>query len=364
MPCRRPFAALSALLLPVLLVMGGCSDAAYYWQAGMGQLEIINARRPISEVLQDPEAAQDLKVKLRLVLDAQVFGTANLGFSDDRHFRYYSDVGRKYVSWLVVASDAYAVKEFRHCFLIVGCLGYRGFFAKADADAFSAELAEAGYDVLVRPVRAYSTLGWFDDPVLSTYIRSPDFRLVATIFHEQAHGLLFVNGDTAFSESFATFVEEEGVRRYLVGRGGPDSAQLERYLTLNADQRRFREIVLGGRGRLENLYASQLPRAEMTGEKQRLFALLKADYQKAKKSFKIASYDAWFDRELNNAHLVGFEHYRSWLRAFQAMFDRNGRDFTRFYAAARELAEQPREVRDARLKSLEEETEGGRIADS
>ena len=352
----------SVLLL--LLWIGGCSDVAFYWQAGMGQLNILNARRPISEVLEDPEVSDLVKAKLRLVINAQTYGKEVLGMPDEHQFRYYSDIERKYVSWLVVASEAYAVKGYQNCFLIVGCLGYRGFFDKADGDEFAAELAGQGYDVLIRPVRAYSTLGWFDDPVLSSYIRSPDTQLIATIFHEQAHGILFVKGDTAFSESFSTFVEQEAVRRYLQTRGGSGARQLEHYLGLIADQRRFREIVLRGRKRLERLYASDIPRGEMAQQKKLQFQTLREDYQKEKKSFKITSYDGWFERELNNAHLVEFQQYRSWLEAFQVLFERNGRKLESFFAAAMKLAELPREERDARLRVLENGMEEKPIADS
>lgn len=351
-------------VLLLLLWIGGCSDVAYYWQAGMGQLDILNARRPISEVLEDSEVSDVVKVKLRLVINAQRFGKDVLGMPDEHQFRYYSDIERKYVSWLVVASEAYAVKGYQNCFLIVGCLGYRGFFDKADGDQFAAELAGQGYDVLIRPVRAYSTLGWFDDPVLSSYIRSPDTQLIATIFHEQAHGILFVKGDTAFSESFSTFVEQEAVRRYLQTRGGNGARQLEHYLGLIADQRRFRKIVLRGRKRLERLYASDISRGEMARQKKLQFQSLREDYQKEKKSFKIVSYDGWFERELNNAHLVGIQQYRSWLQAFQGLFERNGRNLESFFAAAVELAELPREKREARLRALENSREEKPVADS
>lgn len=362
---RRAIAAGPVLFLLLLgLSAGGCSEIAYYWQAGMGQLEILNARRPIAEVLEDPEVPEVVKAKLRLIIDAQVFGGDVLALPDEYQFRYYSDIGRKYVSWLVVASEAYALKSYQNCYFIVGCLGYRGFFDKADSEEFAEGLARQGYDVLLRPVRAYSTLGWFDDPVLSTYIRSADAQLIATIFHEQAHGVLFVKGDTAFSESFSTFVEREGVRRYLMklGDGGRDA--LKRYLAVNEDQERFRRIVLRGRERLERLYASKIARAEMDRQKLRIFEELREDYQKQKKSFKIASYDGWFDRELNNAHLVGFEQYRSWLKAFENLFQRSGRDFAGFFVLARELAGMPRDKRDARMKSLESGVEDKRIADS
>jgi len=259
-----------------------------------------------------------------------------------------------------VASEAYAIREVPQCFWIVGCLGYRGFFAKEDADGFAEDLAGEGYDVLVRPVRAYSTLGWFDDPVLNTFLQGGELTLVSTIYHEQAHALLFISGDTAFNESFASFVEEEAVRRFLAGEGERGRALLERYAAWNADKRRFRAIVLRGRARLEALYGSDVPRTAMAVEKEQLFGLMREDYQKEKKSFRIASYDGWFDQPLNNAYLVGVQQYRSWVDAFRRLFRREGEDFVRFFRAARALSELSRETRDARLQQLERET----VADS
>ena len=354
-------ARLIRLLAPLALavLLAGCSDAAYYWQAGLGQWDILSRRRAIGEVLADPQVDEQVKAKLRLVLRVQAFGRERLGLTAASQFHYYSDLGREYVTWLVVASDAYAIKEYQHCYFIVGCLGYRGFFAKEEAGEFAAELAEEGYDVLVRPVRAYSTLGWFDDPVLNTFINSGDLNLISTILHEQAHTLMFVKGDTAFNESFSTFVEEEGVRRFLEQEPS-GAARLTRYHAINEERRRFRELVIRGRERLERLYASGLAQAKLAAEKPRLFLMLKEDYQRERNSFKIVSYDGWFNRKLNNAHLVGMQHYRSWVKAFRVLFDQHGGDFARFYEAVRELAERPKDEREARLKSLEEK----RIANS
>ncbi len=340
----------------MLLVMGlvGCSELAYYWQAGQGQLEILRKRRSIEEVLADEAVPKEVKAKLSLVLDVRAYGEQALAMPVGEGFKYYADLGREYVSWIVVASEPYAIKEYKHCYLIVGCLGYRGFFKKRDADDFSQGLAGEGYDVFVRPVRAYSTLGWFDDPVLSTYIHSGDLRLVATIIHEQAHAILFVKGDTDFNESFSTFVEEQGVKLFLSNRGEAGKKQLVQYYARKKEERLFRQIVLKGRERLEGMYEKPMPMEKRVVEKARLFELLRQDYQKEKSSFKILSHDAWFEQELNNAHLVGIQQYHSWVPAFKVLFEQEEGDFLRFYRAVEKLAELPQEERETRLKTLEE----------
>lgn len=340
-------------LMLAAVMLQGCGEIGYYWQAGVGQLEIIGKRRPIEEVMADETVAPEVKAKLSLVLGAQAYGEQSLALPEGARFKYYADLERDYVSWLVVASLPFAIKEYENCFLIVGCLGYRGFFDKSDAEAFARELAADEYDVLVRPVRAYSTLGWFDDPVLSTYIRYGDSRLIGTVIHEQAHRVLFVEDDTAFNESFATFVEEEGLRLYLAARGEGGGGLLEEYLSRKEDQELFRRIVLAGRERLERMYLLERPVEEKRAEKARLFELMREDYRNRKNSFKIINYDGWFKQELNNAHLVGIHQYHSRVAAFRALFEREERDFIRFYAAAKELAGLPPQSREARMKTLE-----------
>ena len=342
--------------LVLAFLLSGCSDVAYYWQAGLGQLEILRKRRPIGEVLEDPGVGEETKAKLRLVRRAQAFGREELALPEGASFHYYTDLERDFVSWLVVASEPFTFRAFRNCFPVVGCLNYRGFFERADANGFAGGLEGEGLDVWVRPVSAYSTLGWFDDPVLNTTLRAADLQIVATVLHEQAHQVLFVKGDTAFNESFATFVEREGVPRFLEGQGGQGDAQLARYEALHEDRQRFRAILLRGKARLQGLYGSGRPTAEMVAEKARLFAQMRQDYQNERGSFKLASYDSWFAQDLNNAHLVGVEQYQSWVGAFQALFDRSGQDFARFYAAAKELADLTPEGRLTRMQTLAKES--------
>jgi predicted aminopeptidase len=354
---RRSWRRLQQWLVPLLaalaLLLGGCSGLAYYWQAGLGQWEILHKRRPIAEVLADPAVSAEVKRKLRLVLSVQDFATAQLALPVEGHYTTYADLGRPYVSWLVVAAPALSLEAHRFCYPIVGCLGYRGFFAREDADALAAGLRGEGLDVLVRPVRAYSTLGWFNDPVLNTFLAGDDTELMGTIIHEQTHRRYFLKGATDFNESFAEFVQDEGVHRYL-SQPGQDPALIARYDDIRADEKRFREIVLRGRARLAELYASHLSDAEKLARKPALFQALREDYQKRRASFKLLNYDGWFAQPLNNATLVGVAQYARRIGAFHELFIESGRDFARFYAAVEALGGLPPGQRDARLNELEQ----------
>ena len=346
------FAALALAL--GLAGLSACSELDFYWQAGVGQMEILNKRRPIEEVLRDDGVSGEIKAKLRIILRAQDFATRRLGLPKEGHYRYFTDLGRKYVSWLVVAAQPLSMSEYTFCYPFVGCLGYRGFFKKTDAEALAGRLRRKKLDVQVRPVRAYSTLGWFDDPVLNTFLNGHEMELAGTLIHEQTHRLFFLKGDTAFNESFATLVEEEGLRLYVAEFFQDGGALMRRYGNVRADRLRFREIVLRGRARLERMYRSSLSDAEKMRRKPKLFESMREDYRKQRESFKILNYDGWFNQPLNNAHLSGFAQYSLYVKAFRVLFEENGGDFKRFYKAVEALAELDPPERRAGLKKLEQ----------
>lgn len=334
--------------------LGGCG-VGYYWQAGLGQWEIVRQRRPIAEVLHDPQVQEQTKARLRLVLEVQEFGSARLGLDPRGQYRTYTDLRRPQVSWLVVAARPYAFESYRSCFPIVGCFGYRGYFARGGADAFAAELRGGGWDVLVRPVRAYSTLGWFEDPVLNTFLEGDPLALMGTILHELAHHHLYLEGDTVFNESYATVVEEEGVRQFLRERRPAEPGLYRRHEALQADRALFLRIVEGGRQRLEALYRSGIPEPELRAEKARRYAALRADFDSQRASFRIAKYQGWFHQPLNNAHLVEIGQYHQRERAFLGLLRREGGEFPRFLAAVAALAAQPKAARDSALDALAKE---------
>ena len=257
---------------------------------------------------------------------------------------------RPFVVWNVFAADELSVAPKEWCFPFAGCVGYRGYFSQVRAEQFGEELQREGLDVFVTGIPAYSTLGWFDDPVLNTVMRYPDAQLAQLIFHELAHQVVYVPGDTVFNESFAVAVEMEGVDRWLTRDGDAGKrADFELY-----EQRKgaFIDLVMKYRGNLGTLYASAAPDTEKRRKKAETFAAMKADYLTLKSSWGgHAGYDRFFARELNNAHLVPVATYSELVPGFRRVLAENGGDFKRFYAAVKAIAKLPKEQRQAKLKA-------------
>ena len=248
-----------SLLAAAVALLPGC----YYGHLARGQLDLLSKRVPIAEVLADPATDAALRRKLERALDARAFASRELGLPDNASYTSYADLGRPYAVWNVFAAPELALEPHEWCYPFLGCLAYRGFYDRARAEAAAAELKEQGLDVYVAGIPAYSTLGWFDDPLLNTMNGEED-ALAGTIFHELAHQVHFVDGDTAFNESFATFVEQEGLRRYL--KDAPElaaaAARRERW------QEDFVALMLGARERLAAIYASEAPDADKRERKR------------------------------------------------------------------------------------------------
>jgi len=275
-----------------------------------------------------------------------------LHLPDNGSYRRYADLQRPYVVWNVFAAEEFSTQPKQWCFPIAGCVGYRGYFAKADAETFAAELRAQALDVYVAGVPAYSTLGWMDDPVLNTFVHYPEAEVARLMFHELAHQVVYLPGDTTFNESFASTVELEGVHRWLEHTGSTQGV-----VALEAAQRRsreFTELVVRYRDRLAALYASGKPAPEMRAEKARAFAQMREAYGQLKRSWGgFSGYDGWFAQPLNNAQLASVAVYTELVPAFQALLADCGGDLQRFYAAAGELATLDQTTRVERLARLE-----------
>jgi len=334
--------------------MVACSTLRYYSQAVSGHLDLMRRTAPIEEQLARDAVPAALKAKLQAVLRIRAFASSELGLPDNGSYRRYADLGRQYVAWNVFAAPEFSVEAIRSCFPVAGCVGYRGYFAEADALAESAALRGQGHDVHVGGVPAYSTLGWFDDPVLSTFIHYPETELARLIFHELAHQLLYVNGDTRFNESFATTVEQAGVERWLAANAndsGNDRARAG-YARAQAMKREFVALILKYRTMLEQYYRLDLPVEEKRLGKARLFADMEDEYRQLKISWGgFAGYDRWFSAKPNNATLASVALYTELVPALRALLEHERGDLRRFYAAAQVLAKLPKDQRDARLAS-------------
>jgi predicted aminopeptidase len=343
--------AARALLLGVCCtLLSGCASV-YLVQAAAGEWRVLRARVPIDSVVADPRTPSTVRERLTGVRAAREFASRELGLPDNKSYRTYADIRRPFVVWNVVAAPEFSVTPKHWCFPVAGCVAYRGYFKERRAREFAAALAVRGYDVVVDGVPAYSTLGRFADPVLSSMLRYGDDDLAATIFHELAHQLLYVRGDSQFNEAFATTVEEVGLTRWLEAQGAAD-----RIARLRADQA-MSEAVIGlletRRARLAPLYATQLPRAAMRAQKAALLAQLAADINALEQRQRVhyPLYDEWIARGLNNADLVSVATYFACVPGFRRLLAHAGGDLPRFYDAVRALAREPRPVRHATLCS-------------
>jgi predicted aminopeptidase len=327
------------LILASAAALAGCETLAYYGQAAGGQLAIAARARPLQDVLADPSADAALKARLRSAAAIREYAARALGLAEDGAYRSYAELGRPYVLWNVVATPEFSLEPVQSCFPIAGCVSYRGYFERADALRHAAERRAAGDDVLVYGVPAYSTLGWFDDPLLSTFIAYPDAELARLLFHELAHHVAYVKDDSSFNESFAATVEREGLRRWLRDTGRQDDAA--RMAGVRERRAAFERLVEETRARLRALYAHPIDPPEMRRRKREALAPLRP---------WLAQLRGLEDAEPNSAFLASHATYTEKLPAFERLLAEAGGDLPRFYARVRALARLPREARDAALR--------------
>lgn len=323
------------LALIALVLCSGCETISYYGQAIGGQLHLLASARPLDAWLGDPATPQELRHRLQTAQQIREFASRNLGLPDNASYTSYADLGRPYVVWNVFATPEFSVEPKRECFPFTGCVPYLGFFSESAARAEAARLKRKGLDVHLGGVLAYSTLGWFNDPLLSTFIRYPDAQVARLVFHELAHQVAYARGDTTFNESFAVVVEEEGVRRWLEAQGR--EADLARFRAAQTRKRAFATAVKETRGRLAAVYASRASASEMRSRKR-------AEFDRLREQFPGA-----VPAEPNNAFLVSIALYTDMVPAFERLLAESGGDLPRFYARVHELAKSNRAVRDTLL---------------
>jgi predicted aminopeptidase len=352
MKSRRalPRLGLGALALSLLT---GCADLGYYWQSASGHIDLMRAARPVPQWLQDPTVSEPLKAKLELAQRIRRFAVAELGLPDNASYKSYADLHRAAAVWNVVAAPPHSLTLKTWCFPVAGCVGYRGYYDEAAARAEAAAQGGQGLESVVYPVPAYSTLGWMNwaggDPLLSTFIGYPEGELARLVFHELAHQVLYVAGDTMFNESFATAVERIGGARWLQTQAG-EAARLE-YAQFDARRRAFRELTANTRRTLSDIYASQAAQdkdwATVDAQKKAAMDAFRQRYAELRAGWsgpRQGAYDGWVSRA-NNALFGAQAAYDDLVPGFEALFEREGRDWPRFYAAAKRLAELPKAER-------------------
>ncbi|WP_455207776.1 aminopeptidase [Kaarinaea lacus] len=341
----------SALIFSLVVFTLGCSNLGYYAQSIAGGYEVLSKREPITEVLQDPSVTQDIKDKLQEVLKIREFASSELQLPDNDSYRTYVDLQRPYVVWNVFAAPEFSMQMKEWCFLFVGCVRYRGYFAEQEAERYAAELKQDGLDIYVSGVEAYSTIGWFDDPVLNTIIKRDEIRLAGLIFHELSHQEVFIKGDTAFNEGFSVTVELEGVKRWLQHKGSPDLMQ--QYQLRKDRHKLFVALVNQARDRLEKLYETDDDAQMKRDKKAAIIDEMRQQYRQLKAGWDgYAGYDRWFAQPINNAQIAAVTTYRDYVPAFQVLLAQKKYDMRSFYEAVAELGELSKKERNQAIQDL------------
>jgi predicted aminopeptidase len=357
------------MLFGVSFIPGFCTlllliwPFGYYFQAIHGEFQLLAHRHSIDKLIANPRTSPNLKQQLMLVQQLRAFAKNELKLPVDGNYDKYVDVHRKYVVWDVQASPEFSLapKVWRYPF--VGSLAYRGYFSEKTARGYGDSLARQGFDVYVDGVEAYSTLGWFKDPLMNTFIDETEPELAELLFHELAHKRVFASGDTDFNEAYATTVGQEGARLWLRSKGA--SELLKKYDAAVEHDRQFVHLVLATRERLAKLYGDSIgkdgsitaanapsgPVEQLRREKEYVFDDLRRQYEELKASWGgYSGYDDWFAHDLNNAKLNTVANYYDYLPGFQRLLQQNGGDIDKFNIAVERLSKEPENQRHQELR--------------
>lgn len=356
-PPRSPgLTGLTLYLMPqilfifLLLPTAGCTSMSYYAQSVHGQLEIISKSRPIDSLLESERVSAQLAGKLSKTLEIRDFANRELALPDNDSYRYYADLTRDYVVWNVFAAPPLSLEGREWCYLFVGCLSYRGYFSRDEAHAHASRLREQGFDTWVGGVVAYSTLGWFDDPLLNTMLGQDMDYLARVIFHELAHQKIYIKNDTAFNEAFAETVALEGMRRWYAHRDDADSYR--HFLRKLQHEESFVSLVMDYREKLENIYQSDFDDTEKLIRKNRILKEMTNEYREMRSHWDDDDrYDNWFASGLNNAKLMAVSTYRLYVPVLKSRLEMLGGDLPAFYTLIEYLAQCSPEERKAWLKN-------------
>ena len=332
-------------------LLSSCSTLSYYSQSVGGHLELMSKRRSIARMISDERLPLALRQRLKLALEIRDFASRELGLPKNASYRSYVDIHRRYVVWNVLATPEFSLRPLQSCFPIVGCLAYRGYYRKQAALAYARKLKKKGFEVYVGGVPAYSTLGWFNDPLTSSMMRWSEAELAGFIFHELAHQLIYIKNDTVFNESFATVVEREGVRRWMNRRHGKKAWQ--QWKINKQRDRQVINLVMQVRDELQHLYRSKLDRSAMRRQKQAVFRRMRERYLLLKKQWAgYKGYDNWMLKGMNNARIASVATYFDLVPDLERLLARCGGRLQRFYVQMRLLVALKPRQRRAGIKEL------------
>lgn len=345
---------LSQIYLVMLLIttLSGCTTLGYYSQAVSGHLTLMMSAQPVPELLKAPSTPPNLRQKLSLANEAREFAEHQLALPVGDAFSTYAELGRPWVVVNLVAAPEFSLQAHRWCYPIVGCQAYRGYYQLEMAQAEEMAFIAKGYDTFIGGVTAYSTLGWFDDPLHTGFTDLSDNRMVALMFHELAHRVVYVDNDTAFNESFATAVELEGLRLWLDQQD--DDRGFRRALARLHQRNQTLALVETASGQLEELYKQRdtLPKPELRQQKAQIFSSLMEKYREISADWNQPGPFGENPTELNNANLALFSQYNQHVPAFRQLFREHGSNFRAFYEAVKALSRQPERARQQSLAQL------------
>jgi predicted aminopeptidase len=331
------------IVMSNLLLLSACSQFNYYAQSINGHFELMGKQEKIINLIEANNVSPTRKKQLKQLTEVRKFASESLDLPENNSYTRFVELGRAAVTWNVVATPRYSMTPKQWKFPVVGQLGYKGFFKKEAAEAEARALQSQGYEVFVVESSAYSTLGWFDDPVVSPMLSQGLLPAIETMFHELAHQRLYFPGDTAFNEAFATAVAQEGVKHWLRWKSPQKVAKYEEYLQKRAQ---FLTLLLSTNNDLQKLYAQGLEQRIMEVRKQVIYARMNKEYTRLKLSWHGDNrYDDWFDKPVNNARLalVGMYHQR--VAFFVALLSRCEQDFSCLYRTLDDLIDYSPEER-------------------
>ena len=340
------------LTLSLLLTFfSGCESWKFYSQASLGQIDILSRSEDITRLLAGQQTPKLIRLKLEKILEIRAFASEKLNLPVGDNFSEYVSIDGRHVLWNVYASPRYSLSPLSWCFPFAGCVTYRGYFDEIDARQYARGLEEKGFDTYVGGVRAYSTLGWFDDVVLSTVLQQSEEELAALIFHELAHQVVYIPGDTQFNEGFATTVEQEGLQLWLAEKNSASSSVILSRAKEAAERRTdFVSLILETREILREVYESGMEKEKMEERKRIIQKELRIKYQSMKEGWGgYSGYDNWFSDGLNNAQISTVASYNNFVPGFKSIFIQENGEFLNFYERIDELSKNSKADRDAFL---------------
>lgn len=307
-----------------------CSTLGYLAHSSSGHLKLMSDRQSISSLIDDEQVDQAQKNKFKSILTMREFATSQLRLPDNKSYTSYVDLDRDYVTWVVFATPPLSLQAESWCFWVVGCVPYRGYFDQDKAQQFANQLKRQQLEVYVAPVPAYSTLGWFSDPVLSSMLERGELVTAEYIFHELAHQQLYIKNDTSFNEAFASAVGQLGVIAWLKAENKP--AELKRYLQSAQEKQQLYIIVEDFRQQLAEIYNLLLTESEKLRLKKEAFVSYeKRVVNKLEQWGKLEIYRQWLLEDMNNAKLNAFSTYQALVPEFITLFETCNESFEQFY---------------------------------